>query len=146
MRRPQSTFDAKNLVLRLAAGNAVASGKRRSIGFAGLVVELILKIALARVVPAKPMAILLLGASGMLVAGLCDGAEARVALWPAAAEALADPGTSGPSDSGTDEAPREDEPEAGTDQPSEAPQDGQEGPQDGFGCPVREPGPYPLLI
>lgn len=73
---------------------------------------------------------------------LSDGASA--ASWREAGATLADSGTADPSDSETD-AQREDEPAPGPDEPAgrgvEPPSEG-----DDFGCPVRDRGPFPMLV
>lgn len=146
MTRLQSTFDAKNPHPRLVAGNGRLSSPRAPVATPGLTVEMTSKKPEAPLLMARLTGAVRIWAFAASV--ICTGlsGQAQAYLQPAAGRALADSGTTEPSDSGTEAAPGEDEPQTGTDQPSNTPQDDEQVPGDGFGCPVHEPGPYPMLI
>lgn len=146
MRPPQSTFDARNPDLRLGAGNSHAACLRAISKNPGLVVEKISKKPAGRKSVTNLAEAVFIWAFAVFVIGTGLSAGARAHPLPAAAGVLDDSGTDAPSDSGTEAAPGEDEPQAGTDQPLNTPQEDDPAPGEGFGCPVHEPGPYPLLI
>lgn len=87
------------------------------------------------------LAVSLLGAQGAFALPRSPGPGAQV-LEPLR---LADSGTADPSDSGTDES-SEDEPSPGTDDPARGPSTEEAPPPENFGCPVREQGPFPMLV
>lgn len=143
MKSPQSTFSARNPARRLAHGNSDAPCQGRTAGFGFLRLEAACKSAVrtARALPLPVAAVLL-----TIALGAMDSRESSAATLRAGVQMLADSGTGEPSDSETQAPPGEDEPPAEGEQRPAAPQDGERGPGEDFGCPVREQGPYPLLI
>ena len=149
MRGCVSSFDASELPRWMDRGKIVARfwdgrcpmAARSSIYPAEKVEKLAISVSSSWGVRGVILAVSLLGAQGAFALPRSPGPGAQV-LEPLR---LADSGTADPSDSGTDES-SEDEPSPGTDDPARGPSTEEAPPPENFGCPVREQGPFPMLV